>query len=64
MTLGGIAVTGAVGLAAFHHALEHGPLQEIPELLELLASLAEARVWGAREGGARGMARGHGYRFS
>jgi hypothetical protein len=56
MTLGGIPVTGAVGLAAFHHALEHGPLQEIPELLELLASLAEARVGGIREGGARGTA--------
>lgn len=64
MPLGGIPVTGAVGLAAFHHALQDGPLEEIPQLLELLTSLAEARVGGAGEGGWRGMAGGHGYRFS
>ena len=60
MTLGGIPVTDAVRLAAFHHALQDGPLEEIPQLLELLASLAEARIGGVGEGASRG----HGPRFS
>ena len=60
MTLGGIPVTGAVGMAAFHHALQDGSLEEIPQLLEFPTSLAEARIRGAEEGGSRGQ----GYRFS
>ena len=59
MTLGGIPVAGAVGLAALHHSLQDGPLQEIPQLVELLTGLAEAWVGGAEEGRARCFARGH-----
>ena len=50
MTLGGIPVAGAVGVAALHQSLQDGPLQEIPQLVEFLTSLAEAWVGGAGEG--------------
>ena len=39
---GGIAVAGALRLAALHHSLQDGPLQEIVQLVEFLPGLAEA----------------------
>jgi len=53
MALGGIAMAGAVGLAALHHSLQYGPLEKIPQLVKFLTSLSEARVGGAGEGRGR-----------
>ena len=50
MTLGRIPVAGAGGLATLHHSLQDGALEEIPQLVEFLTSLAEAWVGGAGEG--------------
>ena len=49
MTMGSIPMAGAVGMAALHHALQDGPLQEIPQLVESLAGMAEAWVGVAEE---------------
>ena len=49
MTMGSIPLAGAVGVTALHHSFQDGPLQEIPQLVEFLPSLAEARVWVAGE---------------
>ena len=49
MTMGSIPMAGAIGMAALHHALQNGPLQEIPQLVEFLASLAEAWIGVAGE---------------
>ena len=61
MPPGGIAVAGAVGVAALHHAFGDGSFEEILQVEELLARLAEARVGG---GGEERTGCGHGYRFS
>ena len=53
MPPGSVPVAGAVGMAALHHAFRDGPFQEILELEEFLASLAEAWVGGAGEGRSR-----------
>jgi hypothetical protein len=39
-------------LAALHHSLQDGPLQEIVQLVEFLPGLAEALVGGAKKGRA------------
>jgi hypothetical protein len=59
VTLGRIAVAGAIRLAAFHHSLQDGSLQEIVQLVEFLLGLAEALVGGAKKGMAGCFARGH-----
>src|SRR4029077_11968365 len=59
MTLRRIPVAGAVGLAALHHSLQDGALQEIPQLVEFLTSLAEAWVGGAGKDRSGCFARGH-----
>ena len=45
-------MAGALGLAALHHSLQDGPLQEIVQLVEFLPGLAEAWVGVAGEGRA------------
>ena len=58
-----IAVAGALRLAALHHPLQDGALQEIVELEEFLPGQAEAL--GGAEGGTEWLSRGHDlYRFS
>src|ERR1035437_1679376 len=49
MTARSIPLASAVGMAALHHALQDGPLQEVLQLVEFLASLAEAWVGVAGE---------------
>jgi hypothetical protein len=61
MPPGGIAVAGAVGVAALDHAFGDGPFEEILQVEELLTRLAEARVG---IGGEERTGRGHGSRFS
>jgi hypothetical protein len=61
MPPGGIAVAGAVGVAALHHAFGDGPFEEILQVEELLARLAEARVG---MGGEERTGGGHVSRFS
>ena len=63
MTPSGILVAGTVRLAALHHALGDGPLQEILQVVEFLPGLAEALGRDAEEGWAGCFARGHAYRF-
>lgn len=48
VTLGGIAVAGALRLAALHHPLQDGSLQEIIQLLEFSLDLAESLGSGAK----------------
>jgi hypothetical protein len=48
--LGRVSLTGAVGMATFHHAFQDGAFEEIPELEEFSASLAEAWVRQAGQG--------------
>lgn len=50
MPPGSVLVADAVDMAALHHAFRDGPFQEIFELEEFLASLAEAGVGGAGKG--------------
>ena len=47
VTFGGIAVAGALRLAALHHPLQDGSLQEIIQLLEFSLDLAESLGRGA-----------------
>jgi hypothetical protein len=63
VTLGGVAVAGALWLAALHHPLQDGALQEIVELEKFLPGQAEALGgWEDRTGW---FARGHSlFRFS
>jgi hypothetical protein len=42
-------MAGAVGVAALHHAFQDGAFEEIVQLKEFLASLAEAGVRGIGE---------------
>ena len=52
----GIAVAGAVGVAALHHAFGDGPFEEILQVEELLTRLAEAQVgMGGRRERVEGM---------
>ena len=53
MPPGSVPVADAVDMAALHHAFRDGPFQEIFELEEFLASLAEAGIWGAEKGRSR-----------
>ena len=64
VTLGGVAVAGALRFAALHHPLQDGALQEKVELVEFLPGQAEALDCGL-EGRAGWFTRGHDlYRFS
>ena len=42
VTFGGIAVAGALRLAALHHPLQDGSLEKIIQMLEFLLRLAES----------------------
>ena len=56
VTQGGVPVAGAVRVAALHHPFQDGAFQEIPQLVEFPASLAEARIGGGGEGRSRCLA--------
>ena len=42
VTFGGVAVAGALGMAALHHPLQDGSLEKVIQMLELLPGLAES----------------------
>jgi len=52
VTLRRISVASTLGTATFHHSLQNRSLQEVLELMQVLASLAETRIH-LRNGRAR-----------